>query len=321
MLIDLPRLSYHITIENFLYRVAYYIMQAMKRKNIFIPTPESNHFNADPVHVFDMFLDQVEERLEERKLILLIDEFEILEEQVVKGKLEPEIFEYLRNIVQHRQNVTFLFSGTHKITEYTKWYRSVFFNIAVHYRLSRLSPEGAEDLIQKPVEGFLEYESLTVKKIRQLTADQPYLIHLMCRAIVDYCNERCKTYVTINDVNIVLHKFMQTGHYHFAWLWDQIRPEERVALAVIAAGGREEGRWLTFSEIEENWRHYNIPYKREYILDTLKTLIEADIIENMPSDARKTSLDSDRYRIPVGLTRGWLLKEHPLELVLKQLSG
>ncbi len=56
-----------------------------------------------------------------------------------------------------------------------------------------------------PVEGYLEYEPLTVQKIRQLTSDQPYLIHLMCRAIVDYCNEQHKNYVTINDVNIVQH--------------------------------------------------------------------------------------------------------------------
>jgi hypothetical protein len=170
------------------------------------------------------------------------------------------------------------------------------------------------------VEDYLEYEPLTVRKIRQLTADQPYLIHLMCRALVDYCNERGKTFVTINDVNTVLREVMQTGQFHFDWLWDQITPEERVALAAIAESGKEEGRLLAFAEIEEVYRRYGIPYKREYILDSLKTLIEADIIEDTRVDARKTRLDSHKFRIPVGLTRSWLLKEHPLELVRREMN-
>src|SRR5207244_7299125 len=120
-------------------------------------------FKVDPIYTFDVFLDQIEERLAGRKLILLIDEFEVLEEQVTKGQLQSEIFEYLRDIVQHRQSINFLFSGTHKITEYTKWYRSVFFHIAIHYRLSRLSSEAAEDLIKILVEGFLDYDQYAVK--------------------------------------------------------------------------------------------------------------------------------------------------------------
>ncbi|HET9921736.1 MAG TPA: PQQ-binding-like beta-propeller repeat protein [Ktedonobacteraceae bacterium] len=319
VLIDMQRASYHMTISNFLHRVAYYISQAMKRKNVITHQPELANFLVDPTYTFDMFLDEIEELLVGRKLILLVDEFEVLEEQVNKGNLQSEIFDYLRDIVQHRPNINFLFSGTHKITEYTRWYRSVFFNIAIHYRLSRLSLEGAEDLICKPVEGFLEYEPLTVTKIHQLTADQPYLIHLMCRAIVDYCNTRRKTYVTINDVNTVLYQVMQTGRYHFGWLWDHIKQEERVALAVVAEGGKEEGRWLTFNELETIYQRYNIVTRREYILDALKTLIEADIIEHTQGDTWKTTLDNSRFRIPVGLTRSWLLKEHPLELVRKEM--
>jgi len=321
VLIDMQRVSYNITINNFLYRVSYSIAQAMKKKHLLIRQPELDDFQIDPTHSFDVFLDNVEEQLAGQRLIFLIDEFEVLEEQVVKGKLQPEIFEYLRDIIQYRQSVNCLFSGTHKITKFTKWYRSVFFNIARHYQLSRLSSQGAEDLIQKPVAGYLEYEPLTVKKIRQLTADQPYLIHLMCRALVDYCNDRRKTYATINDVNTVLHEVMQTGQFHFDWLWDQIAPEERVALSAIAEAAKEEGRWLSLVEIEEIFRRWDIPCKREYLQTSLKTLMDADIIESIASGSKDNSLDGIKFRIPVGLTRGWLLKERPLELVLKEMSS
>lgn len=321
VLIDMQRVSYQITIQSFLYKVASYIARAMKKNQLIVCPPDLTNFEKDPTDAFDLFLDSIEDQFVERKLILLIDEFEVLEEQVINGRLQSEVFDYLRDIVQHRQYINFLFSGTHKITEHTKWYRSIFFHIARHHRLSKLSQQGTEDLIQQPVAGYLEYEPLTVKKIHQLTADQPYLIHLICRYIVDYCNEKRKTYVTINDINVVLREVMQTGQFHFDWLWDQISPEEHVALSALAEGGKDEGRWLTLVEIEEIYRHNRIPFKREYLLASLKTLIDADLIESESNATRDMISDSSRYRIAVGLTRMWLRKEKPLEMVRKEMNG
>jgi outer membrane protein assembly factor BamB len=315
VMLDMQAVSYRASIENVLRRVAHSIEQAMRRKDLVVAAPELDDFKDDPIYTFNAFLDQIEERLAGRKLILLIDEFEVLEEQVLKGQLQPEIFEYLRDIVQHRQNINFLFSGTHKITEHTQWYHSVFFNIALHHRLTRLPAEAAEALIQKPVAGYLEYEPLTIQKIRRLTADQPYLIHLICRAIVDYCNARHKTYVTVNDVNIIHDQVMRTGRHHFEWLWEQIKPQERVLVAVIAERCKEDGRWLPLAEIEESYSRYGILYGKDRILETLRVLIDADIIESEYEDIRKS-----RFRIPVGLTRGWMLKEHPVEVAVKEMN-
>ncbi len=244
----------------------------------------------------------------------------MLEDQVHKRKLDAEIFEYLRNILQHRKGINFLFSGTHQITEYTRLYHSVFFNIAYHYRLSKISAEGAEALILKPVEGLLEYDPLAVTKIRQFADDQPYLLHLLCRAIVDYCNEKRKPYVTINDVNLVLNKVMSTGQYHFGWIWEQVKPEERVALSALAEGGREEGRLLTIYELEEIYRKHNVTFKRAYVLDALKTLVDADVVESVSSDSRDSMLDNSKFRVPVGLTRRWLMRERPMALVRGGMS-
>lgn len=320
VLIDLQNMSYEMeSIEKLLHRFAYIIVKALKAHQIALCLPALQDFAINPTYTFDVFLDEVEEHLAGRKLNLLIDEFELLEEHVMSEHLRPQIFEYLRDIVQHRPNINFLFSGTHKITEFTKWYRSVFFNIARHHRISRLDFQGAEDLMVKPVQDFLEYEPHSLTKIHGLTADQPYLIHLLCNAIVEYCNDREKTFVTINDVNAVIQQVMPTGSYHFDWLWDQIGPEVRVALMVLAEGGKEEGRWLSFSEIEALYRHYHLPYRREQVLDALKTLQEADIIESLENPTVKKTKDSRRYKIAVGLIRNWLLQEHSLVSVMSEL--
>ncbi len=62
-------------------------------------------------------------------------------------------------------------------------------------------------------------------------------------------------------------------------------------------------------------------HNRDYILEALKTLIDADLIERGTQvDTQKPALDSSPIsKIPVGLTRSWLLREHPLERVSKDM--
>ncbi len=316
IMVDMQKEVYQISVNKFFRSLAYYIFKELSKRGITIVRPQSVEFDHDPIFAFNVFLDEVEERLVDRRIIVLIDEFEVLEAQVKKGKLEPELFEYLRSMMQNRRYINFLLSGTHTIKELTGGYWSVFFNIALHHRLSRLNPESAIGLIAGPVAGCLEYEPYAIYKIRDLTADQPYLIHLICRSLVDYCNEKRKSYATINDVNTVLHEVMQTGRFHFDWLWEQLSTEGRILLSLLAEGGREEGRPLSLLEIEEICRHYHITFKKDQVVTALRELTDADAIEKIADDPREQT--GVRYKISVGLIRQWLLQEKPLDLALQE---
>jgi hypothetical protein len=262
----------------------------------------------------------VNESLGDHKLLLLLDEFEVLENQVKRGNLEPEIFEYLRSVIHQRHFIHFLFSGTHQIHELTSNYWSVFFNIAKHYRLpSKISPEGAEALITKPVTN-LEYEPLAVQKIRSLTADQPYLIHLVCRELILHCNKNQKNYVTINDVNLVLKSVLETGSIHFNWLWDDklIEETQKILLLIIATGSRDEGRELTLDEIIAIYDQYNLSHDRDEISRDLKTLLDEDVIETTNTERDESVTENARYVLPVGLLRQWLRKAKSLNTFLRR---
>jgi outer membrane protein assembly factor BamB len=318
ILLDMQKESYRISINTFFHNLAFYIFKEFRKRGIVIEKPASKEFERQATFAFDQFLDEAEAKLTDQKIIVFIDEFEILETQVKKGTLDPEVFEYLRSLMQHHTNINFLLSGTHKMEELTRGYWSVFFNIALHYRLSPLSQQSAIGLITNPVAGYLEYEPYAVYKILDLTANQPYLIHLICRLLVDHCNEKRKTCATINDVNIVLQEVMETGQSYFDWLWDQIGLEEHIVLSVLAEGGRGDGRALPLVEIEEIYRHYHILFKREQVVASLKELMAMDVIEKLADDLREHPFDGARFRIAVGLIRQWLLKEKNLEQVLQE---
>jgi outer membrane protein assembly factor BamB len=317
VLIDMQEEEYKITVSKFLYHVAHYIYQALRKKDMQLLRPEKAEFTSDPTFAFNLFLDEVEAHLSGQKIVLLLDEFEVLETQVEKKQLEAEIFPYLRSLMQHRQSLNFVLSGTHEMGQLLRGYWSVFFNIAHHHRLSRLAPQDTEDLITRPVAGSLEYEAHAIQKIRMLTGDQPYLIHLVCRSLIDLCNSRHKAYATIHDVNTVQQDVMQTGQFHFDWIWDQITVEEQMALSAIAEGRKEEGRLISFSEIEDLYRQHHLPLKRGVLLAAIKRLSDLDVVED---DGTQMAPERKRYRISVGLIGKWLRKEKALESLRQQLT-
>lgn len=318
LLIDMQNESYGMSEGRFFYRIAFYIAQTLKKRDIIVVCGNEEDFEKEPTFTLDRFLDVVESKLEERKLILLIGEFEVLEEQVQKKVLAPEVFAYLRSIVQHRPNITLRLSGVHTIDQLVTDYWSVFFHLADHYQISKLNEQGAIHLITGPVKDFLEYEPYAIKKIRQLTADQPFLIHMVCRPLVDYCNEREKAYVTLNDVNTILEEIMEKGKLHFQWLWKESSWEERYTLAILVEVGGDEGRVLSLVEIEEEYESYVIPYTREKILTSLSSLVKREILTKVASNVREETPSEERYKISVGLIRSWLRKTKTVKQVLRR---
>jgi outer membrane protein assembly factor BamB len=307
--IDMQSEALGITIGKFLRSIAYTIHRTLKERGITVRQPGLRAFKDDPTFIFSRFLDEVHTLLgDERKIILLIDEFEILEKKVDERALPREIFEYLRSLMQHRHNMSFLFAGTHTIMELTSGYWSVFFNIAQHRRLTKLGGAAAKRLIVKPVAASLEYDEFAIKKIRNLAADQPYLIQLICYLLVEHCNTRRKNYVTINDVNMVLDDVMKTGEIHFMWIWDQIDQQERLVFAILAQVGGEELRWLSLPDIEERYRSHALLYNQEKVLQALRGLCSKDIVEGGSGDTH--------FRIVLGLAQRWLREKKDLRRVI-----
>ncbi|MBV9615990.1 MAG: AAA family ATPase, partial [Ktedonobacteraceae bacterium] len=306
--IDMQNEAYKMSVASLLRSIAFSIHKELKKRKLEIERPGMKDFVEDPTFSFNLFLNDVEVLLGKRRLVILIDEFEVLEHEVTKQAMDPEIFGYLRSLMQHRRSINFLVAGTHRIEQLTAGYRSVFFNIARHYQLKNLSAKAATQLIVQPVQGFLEYDPFSVKKIRQLTADQPYLIHLVCRSLIEHCNLQQKCYVTINDINIALDRVIETGKAHFGWIWDQISLEERLVLSVVSQESQHEGGLVSLTEIEETYRHFGLVFNRKKVLQALQQLIDADVLVGGP--------DGTQFRVLMGLTRLWLQKNKSLGRVM-----
>src|SRR5258705_9025972 len=65
----------------------------------------------NPYPVFLDFLDEVLAALDNRTLLILIDEYELMEAKVDEGKLSPDLFTFLAGLMDNKERLALIFTG------------------------------------------------------------------------------------------------------------------------------------------------------------------------------------------------------------------
>lgn len=237
--IDLQRLPDPGT-QLLLLRLAEAIAASLKRRDIACSPPPVASFQ-DQAHfrAFDLFLDAVAQLLDERQglLVIMLDEFEILDDRVKAGKVDVEIFSYLRSLMQHQPAVTFMLAGRHRLDEVTAEYKNIVFNVAQHKEVTFLSHPEAERLIRDPVKPLaVTYDEQVVERILKLTGGHPYLIQQLCYACIDLLNQRKSGYqVGLDLLDDAVEATLRPGSASaLEQLWDSVGEGGQTLLRSLA---------------------------------------------------------------------------------------
>ena len=307
VLIDLQGVGYE-GIDSLLYAMALNIYRASRERGIEIERPKFEDFSVLPTVQFKYdFLEAVLEKRQGRFLILMIDEFELLEDRVKKGVYDRDIFDYLRNLMQHTEGLGFIFSGSRAIEAMASDYWSVLFNIALYREISSLRREEAERLIREPVSDYFDYDSLAVEKVLRTTEGHPYFTQLFCNILVNYRNERRKNYITIQDVNAVIDEVVQVGRVHLEYLWEESSEAEQLFSILLSMAFQREGL-VTLSTLRELVSDFNLHID---LLSEAENLSRRHIIEQ----------EAGYYRFTLELMHHWIRQHKNIVEFLESKGG
>jgi hypothetical protein len=210
------------------------IVDELEERDIQVAEPTSTAFETDPGNVFRRrFLSDVRGVLGGRRLLIIFDELEVLEERIQSGKLTPGILPYLRSLLQHESDVAFLLAGTHRLDELTADYWGVLFNLAIHLDVGHLAQSDIEALFVEPTKESFDIDSLALEKIYRTTGGHPHFSQLLARELVEFCNRQKLSYVTVQDVNQVTGIVADKGQLHITYLWDEASRDERLLLLAM----------------------------------------------------------------------------------------
>lgn len=229
--LDIQGLAVDGGIASFFYDIASEIAAQLELEE---SPPE--RFATNPTAVFTHeFLPKALAAVTPRRLLLLFDEMEELELRVTAGKLEREIFAYLRHLMHHHDKIALIFVGTHRPSELKPQYWAHFFNAALHRRLGCLDAAAARQLIVGPLDGRLVYDDLAIDRVLQLTGRHPYFIQLYCHTLVRAARRECRTHVILEHIDAVLDEVLEQAEAHLVDMLNSLTMVERAALAALLA--------------------------------------------------------------------------------------
>lgn len=280
LLVDLQGAASAATPKGLAENLATQIIDAARQlpRTVQLPYPDGKKLAQDPFPALQNWLGEIERTVPSKRFLLCLDEFERLSE--VEEVTRTRTLNFLRNILQHRQKWTLLFSGSHQLSELPPYWSDYLINTRA-LRISYLQKSEARELILQPVEDFPEiYAPTAVNAIIQLTRCQPYLVQLVCYEVVELLNREIRenrreagtAKATTQDVYAVIPTVLERGDQYFRELWTSLEESDRTSLRCVVQGEtptaqhRKVVRKLVQKEIlEKEGNAFQVPLVQRFL--------------------------------------------------------
>lgn len=312
--IDLQRLSGRST-TMFLLEIAREIIKELAVPGL--KPPVLNRMKRDPLGYFSGLLEKLP-ALQDKLLVLIFDEFQLLGELREEQVSLADINRYFRSMIQHQQGLSIVFSGGGLLDDLLRHPETSFMlEVARHQKLECLDNEAARRLIVEPV-SKVDYAEDAVAQLLELTAGHPYFMQWICSELVSRTEDGTPPQVNVPDVDAVLIEWVphQSEHF-FNHLWGhtvqadrQIQQFNKLALTVIAVRESEsEDYWLSLEQIYQGGLQDVL--SKDQAWHILQDLVKMDTLE---------SVVPEQYRIKVPLCTHWLRHNYDVQRVVKEIN-
>jgi hypothetical protein len=205
--------------------------------------PESTDFTGNCYTAFDRFLVGARRAIEARRVILTIDEFELVEKGINEKRIDVEVLDYLRGVIHSEPWLILALAGLHTLQEMTANYWNPLFASVTPVKVSFLTLGASAQLLANPTDDFpLDFTQETANRVFAWVRGQPYLTQLVGHTLVRRYNQLVfedgvvrTSRFTPEDVDAVIDssEFYEQGSYYFTGVWQQAEesgPRGQIAL-------------------------------------------------------------------------------------------
>jgi hypothetical protein len=249
-----------------------------------------------------------------RKLIILCDEFEAIEE-LFKSELSPNALSWVKEVLN--LPVHFVMTGSHSFDESTV--RAVFAPVAQIYPIYELSMQDALALIQNPIGENLIYKDQVPKIIYRLSGGHPFYTQYICHTLINYVNAEIKrNYVVAKDLDGVIDFIVRNPAGHIQETWKSLSNPDtapkygRETLAALANTIRHSKKYVSTSSIFKTVRKKRFNVDEPALHQTLAWFIK---------NTRLLERQSENYRFRTDLIRHWIAYEFQTGEDIEPLVG
>ncbi len=225
------------------------------------------------------FLPWLYEQIGERRVVLLFDEFDALDD-VANGTLTEKMaattfFPFLRQLLAQENRLNFIFVVGRQIDDVRNY--EATFKGALPQEVWVLSKADTHALIlQGERNGTLKFSEEALEAIYALTSGHPYFTQVICERLWQAAHSTPineATLITPETVNQVIPSALEASSAGTPWLWEGLTVAERIYISALAEWA-QPGAALSNTEIEnvlvtnKKWvRHQDISVALEFLLN------------------------------------------------------
>ncbi len=269
-------------------------------------------FTKNAYHLFLDFLNKMLSEIGERRLILLIDEYELLETKVEDKKLSKEIFTFFASLIDNQERLSFVFTGSRRLEERDRRYWRDFLRHSLFRKVSFLSERDTKRLIHEPVKDKLVFGRGVEDAIYRLTSGQPFYTQYICQAIVDYLNENKRNYFLKSDLKQVIDEIVDNPLPQMIYFWDGFGDDEKLVMSLLAESLSDPNSSVTAGHIAKSIQQENYPVRLS--TDTIRLILE----ELARVDVLK-KVGDETFCFRIDLLRIWIKKSHSIWRVVREV--
>lgn len=262
---------------------------------------------SHPFEVFELYIQTVLKATSPRRLLLMLDEFDKLQEGIDAGITSPQVPENIRYLLHTYPDLSAVLSGSRRLKRLREEYWSALFGFGHRVSVSELPLEDALLLVTQPVKGRLTYVPEARDRVVELCSQQPFLIQSLCNRIFEHIARSNERTVKEGTVNTAAQEMVEDNE-HFRTLWDYAATERRrlvLALCQQLEGGPDP---ITLSLLEEKLTENRIALpRRDSLGNDLEFLRELELLE-LQGTARGSA-----YRLSVPLMADWIQRNIDFE--------
>ncbi len=219
-----PRIPIYLPLDSYIpftsarlvYKMGYTIYTTLHRLDYPIAQPVWADFQSDFGMAWHRYLEAAVEATGGIGLVLMFDEFQIIEERRAAGELDRDVYWVLRADIQEARQIDFILAGTMRLEDIVRQHDAALFNIGPVRILRSLDDNNARLLIREPVrEQKITYDDDAVELILALTSSYPYYVQLLCSVLFNYLNDRQKKRAMRADVERIVPTVLEEGATQF----------------------------------------------------------------------------------------------------------
>jgi len=246
------------------------------------------------------FYAKIEQKLKGKKIVIMIDEYQRIDEFITRGNYDDEVIDFLNALVQDGE-IKLIFAGPllPEELENMKWTELMKFFITM--KVSFLSRNDTIKLIVEPVKGLMEYDEGGIEKTILLSGSHPYFVQLICHTMVEHHNRDEVVLIGYNNVATHLYDYFERGHNVLSDIILAQTNEIQHKILFYMYDFMEKKKTISVhrSEIEWDLMSYEEGIGRDEIQNSLFHLERREII-------RRSVDHPDQYEFEIDLYRLWV---------------